>query len=56
MWPFGLYGTGMHFFILNEMELGYRVACALDDENNAKMGVWVDLSYLEYLRGMGDPV
>lgn len=56
MYPFGLYGTGMHFWILDEMELGKRVAHALDNENNAKMGVWVDISYMEYLREMGDSV
>lgn len=34
---FGLYGSGMHGWILDEMELGERVAHFLDDENNAKM-------------------
>lgn len=29
----GLYGPGMHFFILDELELGFRVACALDEIN-----------------------
>lgn len=30
----GLYGPGMHGFILDELELGIRAATVLDDENN----------------------
>lgn len=51
----GLYGSGMHDFILDELELGTRVAMGLDSENNAKMGVWVDLSYIEYVRNNPEP-
>lgn len=29
----GIYGKGMHDFILDEMELGFRVACCLDEIN-----------------------
>lgn len=50
---FGLYGNGMHDFILDEEMLGFRVACGLDAENNCGMGVWVDLSYQEYCRKKG---
>jgi hypothetical protein len=25
-WPFGLYGHGMHDFILRELEIGFRAA------------------------------
>lgn len=32
-WPGGLYGNGMHDFILMEAELGFRVAAAQDDED-----------------------
>lgn len=34
---FGLYGSGMPGFILDEIELGTRVAMYLDDENVAGM-------------------
>lgn len=33
---FGLYGSGMPSFILDEIELGTRVAMFLDDENNCE--------------------
>lgn len=46
----GLHGPGMHDWIMDELELGRRVAHALDNENNAKMGVWVDISYMEWCR------
>jgi hypothetical protein len=29
----GLYGKGMHDFILAELELGFRVACKIDEYN-----------------------
>lgn len=31
---FGLYGSGMHAWLLDELELGARVAHFLDDEQN----------------------
>lgn len=33
-WPFGLYGAGMHDWLMDELELGARVAHGLDAENN----------------------
>jgi hypothetical protein len=46
----GLYGHGMHDFILDEAELGTRVAMALDNEA-CGFGALFDLSYEEYVRG-----
>lgn len=48
----GLYGNGMHFFILMEMELGTRVAMAQDSEDCGWSALW-DLSYELYLNGQG---
>lgn len=31
-WPFGLYGHGMHDFVLRELEIGTRAALAEDAE------------------------
>lgn len=39
----GLYGPGMHGFIIDELELGTRVAMALDSENNAGWSAIDDL-------------
>lgn len=51
-WPGGLYGNGMHQFILDEAELGFRAAYALDYEQAwAGMGWLLDLQYAEYVRG-----
>jgi hypothetical protein len=44
----GLYTNGMHDFILDEMELGTRVAQALDDEA-CGFGPLFDLSYKLYM-------
>jgi hypothetical protein len=43
----GLYNNAMHDFILDEMELGTRVAQALDDELQG-FGPLFDLQYEEY--------
>jgi hypothetical protein len=32
MWPFGLYDTGMHDFIIREIEIGNRAALCEDME------------------------
>lgn len=48
MWG-GLYGHGMHDFILDEMELGTRVAMALDSEANGWSAL-DNLSYEQYLK------
>jgi hypothetical protein len=45
----GLYTNGMHDFILDEMELGTRVAMALDNEA-CGFGALFDLQYDEYMR------
>lgn len=43
-----LYGPGMHNFILDEIELGTRVAVALDDEAcYGGMAWYYDLKYAE---------
>lgn len=47
-WPGGVYGPGMHGFVLMELELGTRVAMAQDAEDNG-FGALFDLSYAEYM-------
>jgi hypothetical protein len=32
MWPWGLYGAGMHYFIIRELEIGSRAALCEDSE------------------------
>lgn len=44
----GLYGNGMHDFVLRELEVGFRVACAEDDEAIG-MGPLFNLQYMIYL-------
>lgn len=47
----GLYGKGMHGFVLDEMELGFRVACWLDQEAALGGMEWLlDIQYAEYIR------
>lgn len=54
-WPFGLYGSGVHQFILDEMELGTRVALALDDEQYSECPEWFMAFYpLEEYYGKND--
>lgn len=50
-WPGGLYGKGMHDFVLTEMEMGTRVAMAQDDED-CGYGAIFDLQYEEYVAQM----
>jgi len=45
-----MYGSGMHFWILDEMALGKRVAHYLDSENNAGWTALHDLSYEQYCK------
>lgn len=47
--PFGLHHNGMHDWIMDEFELGARVAHALDAEA-CGFGPLVDLQLLEHLR------
>ena len=50
-WPFGLQGHGMHGYVLDEAELGKRVATCLDEEV-AWWGIVppaiLDISYAQY--------
>ena len=46
---FGLYSSGMPGFILDEIELGTRVAMALDDEALG-FGALFNLQYEEHMR------
>lgn len=39
-WPFGLYGAGMHDWLMDELELGTRVAHFLDSENTEPSRIW----------------
>jgi hypothetical protein len=43
-WPGGLYGHGMHEFVIRELEIGYRAATMEDLEWLTGLGVWVDLA------------
>lgn len=46
----GLHAPGMHQFVLDEAELGFRVACWLDEEAaEAGMAWLLDLQYAEYV-------
>jgi hypothetical protein len=45
----GLYGSGMHDFIMDELELGTRVATALDQEA-VGFGPLFDVMYAEYVK------
>lgn len=49
----GLYNNAMHQFILDEMELGTRVAMYLDNEA-CGFGALFDLSYELYMKEHGD--
>ena len=42
-----LWGRGMHFFICDEVELGFRVACWLDEENETPEEWWGGLLMAE---------
>jgi hypothetical protein len=44
-----IYGSGMHDFILRELEIGTRAAMAEDDEA-CGFGALFDLSFEMYLR------
>ncbi len=48
-WPGGLYGSGMHDWILMEAEMGTRVAHAQDSED-VGWSALLDLSYAEWCR------
>lgn len=49
MYPFGLYGAGMHDFILRELEVGTRVAMAEDNEA-CGFGPLFDVQYMEWVQ------
>lgn len=46
----GLYGPGMHRFILDETELGFRVAAWLAQERAEPLAALLDVQYAEYLK------
>lgn len=50
--PFGLHHNGMHDWIMDELELGARVAYALDSEA-CGLGPLLDLRLDIYLREQG---
>lgn len=45
----GLYGPGMHDFVIREMEVGTRAAICEDSETCGYSALF-DLSYEEYIR------
>jgi hypothetical protein len=48
---FGLHTSGMHGFVMDEAELGFRVAAWLDEEQaEAGMAWLLDLQYADYVR------
>lgn len=47
-WPFGLHHNGMHDFILDEAQLGTRVAHAQDAEDTG-FGALFDLDYAAHV-------
>ncbi len=49
----GLFGSGMHDFILRELEVGERVTLAQDSED-VGFGALFDLQYEAYLRERGE--
>lgn len=46
-WGKGLYGTGMHDFVMTELELGTRAAHAIDDADSRPLGWLEDIHYFE---------
>jgi hypothetical protein len=50
MWPFGLYGNGMHDYVMAEIELGERVAVAFDSKYSLGDDALADLMYEESRR------
>jgi hypothetical protein len=50
-WPFGLSGAGMHDWLIDELELGARVAHFIDSENVFPSRAWfLDLEIEEWHR------
>lgn len=49
----GIYGNGMHDFVMHELEVGPRVARAQDSET-CGWSALMDLSYEAYLRERGE--
>lgn len=51
----GIYGKGMHGFILRELEIGYRAAVVEDqDYVDAYPSAILDLQYAEYMRSSNE--
>ncbi len=51
----GLYGKGMHDFILRELEVGFRVASAEDSEY-CGFGPLIDYMFMEDMKNSNDSV
>lgn len=54
----GLYGKGMHDFVLREFEIGKRAATVEDEELNGGYGVppaILDIQYREYCEAHPEP-
>lgn len=47
VWPMGLYGSGMHDFVLREAEIGWRAAVNEDSESTGA-GPMLDLEFLAW--------
>lgn len=48
-WPFGLHHSGMHDFVLRELEIGKRAAI-VEDSEAAGWSALMDLSYEQCMR------
>jgi hypothetical protein len=51
--PTGLYGSGMHDFVITEAELGNRVALYADEADLDPMACYFDIKYQQYEREAG---
>lgn len=47
-WPFALYGNGMHDLVMQDLEVGLRVALAQDSED-CGWSALMDLSYAQWV-------
>ena len=51
--PTGLYGSGMHDFVITEAELGNRVALYVDEADLDPMAWYFDIKFQQYEREAG---
>lgn len=52
-YPGGIYGKGMHSFIIDELELGTRAATAIDYETVDPLGWYYDIRYQQEMTSPG---